>query len=255
MQKCPNCSAPLQDLVEQCNFCGTTTDRGVEVRQRKEQQSEADRRLAQERSVKEEGAARARAQPEVDAAGKWALVASLVGMVVCCFFPVGPVMGIVFGLRSRRLAQQYGLPGATLGTAGLALGVLGLGLAVAMWILVAVMGVQESKHKLELKAQLQNVTATQLDLKTACALTELELLSSRYQEFTNLEEFECAVTGDLEQNGEDAVLRDTHFVKNSHQVEVFTCFHYRKKWTVSQVRGDDDCSAPKEPKGKAKQPE
>jgi hypothetical protein len=29
------------------------------------------------------------------------------------------------------------------------------------------------------------------------------------------------------------------------KVELFACLRYRNRWTVAQLRADDDCSAPK----------
>ena len=246
MQKCPNCSAPLMDLVEQCTHCGTITPRGVEARQARAAQTDADRRAAEQRSAMDTARARAAAQLDVDSAGKWAIISSLVGTVVCCFFPVGPVVGIIFGLRARRLATQHGLPGASLGTAGLTFGAIGLALSVMLWIAGGVMMVKENQHKAELKAQLGNVSAAQLDLQTACALTELELIDSHYEEYSSLDDLECTTTADIEQNGQEALLRDVHFLKGPKKVEVFACLRHRTKWTVHQVRGDEDCSAPKE---------
>ena len=150
------------------------------------------------------------------------------------------------------MAEQHGLPGAALGTAGLAFGAIGVVLAVTSWIAVGVMAVQENKHRAELHAQLGNLTDTKLELKTACALTELEMIERRYEDFSSMDDFECAATGDLEVTGEAAVLRDLHFKKSEKSVELVSCLRYRNKWSVHQVRADDDCDAAKEPQKKAK---
>lgn len=253
MQKCPNCSAPLQDLVEQCTHCGTITPRGVEVRQARAEQTDADRHAAAQRSAMDTARARAAAQLDVDSAGKWAVLSSLIGTVVCCFFPIGPVVGIIFGVRARRLATQHGLPGASLGTAGLTFGAMGLALSAVLWIAGGVMIVKEDQHKAALKARLGNVSAQQLDLQTACALTELELIDSRYEEFTSFEDLECTTTADIEQNGQEALVRGVYFVKGDQKVEVFVCLRHHHKWSVHQVRDDEDCSASKKaPKKKRK---
>ena len=98
-----------------------------------------------------------------------------------------------------------------------------------------------------------NCSAPQLDVKTACALTELELLETHYDDFTTLEDLECTTTAALEQNGDEAVLRDLRFEKSDRKkVELVSCLHYLNKWSVAQLRADDDCSAPKDNQKKLK---
>ncbi len=240
MQKCPNCSAPLGDDLEQCKFCGSTTDRGAAAKRSREAAQVNDAASARARGL-------ALAQPEIQKAGKWAVLSSSIGTVVCCLLPIGPVLGIVFGLRARRLAQQHGLPYPAQGTLGLALGMLGVTLALFMWVGVAAVSIQEQRHKRALEAQLP--PGETLDLKSACALTELELISARYQGFTSLDDFECEKTGDLAIDGRTAVLSDTRFTKGGQRTEVFSCLQLKSRWSVKQVRGDDDCSAaPTSPK-------
>jgi hypothetical protein len=247
MQKCTNCSAPLQDLVEQCTFCGTLTDRGVQVRQQQAMKGDAERHAAEQRAAADQVRARQAAQSSVDSAGRWALYSSLLGSLLCCFVPVGPVLGIVFGMRARGLAAQHRLAGAGLGTTGLVFGVVGLVCSMTLWIAAGVMMVNENKHRGELKAALGDLTAHQLELRSACALTELELLDTRYEGYSSLDDFECgSSTSDLELNGDEAVLRGVQFVKGQRRVPVVACLHHRNKWSVKQLRGDDDCSAPKE---------
>lgn len=251
MQKCPNCSAPLKEEIERCTFCGSLTTHGLEAKQARAAQEEHERRSAAQRSVEEAAAARSRAQPEVDQAGKWALLSSIIGTVVCCMVPIGPVMGIVFGLRARKLAQEHGLPNPSAASAGLTVGALGIVLSVVMWVAVAVVAVKENSQREHLKRQLASVTNAELDLKTACALAELELMDAQYEGFTALEAFDCVATADVEQDGETALLRDAHFANGGQKIPVFACLRFHTKWTVQQVRGDDDCSAaPPPPKKK-----
>ncbi len=252
MQKCSNCSAPLQDIVEQCTFCGTTTQRGMEARQARALQTDAERRAAEQRSAADGARARATAQLDVDAAGKWALISSLVGSVVCCLVPVGPVLGIVFGLRARRLAQQHGLAGASLGTAGLTFGGLGVGLALLSWLGIGVMVFKENQRKAELKAQLGDLSSPRLELGAACALTELEMFETRYEEFGVTNDFDCPATGDLEVMGDEAILRDLRFLSGEKKTELVACLRFKNRWSVHQLRSDDDCKAPKEPPKKKK---
>ena len=247
MQKCSNCSAPLQDLVEQCTFCGTVTERGVQARHARASQTDAERRASAQAAAQQQAAelarARTSAQLEVESSGKWALIASLVGLV-CCLVPIGPVLAILFGLRARRLAHRLGLPNSSLATAGLTIGVAGAVLSVLTWVGVGVTMVKESKRKAELTAELGKVTNRKLELETACALTELELIETRYEDFSALEPFDCKARGELEVKGEAAVLRELSFKKSGPKVGLVSCLRYRKQWSVHQVRADDDCEEP-----------
>lgn len=244
MQKCSNCSAPLQDSVEQCGFCGTLTDRGAQLKQQRAVQDDAARHAAEQRAAADQVRARQAAQYSVDSAGRWALYSSLLGSMLCCFVPVGSIMGIVFGMRARGLAAQHRIPSAGMGTAGLVIGVIGLVGSIMMWIAVGVMMVNESRHKKELQASLGDLTAQQVDLKTACALTELELLESKFEGYSSIDDFECGPSSDLDLSGDEAVLSGVHFLKGEQRVQVFACLHRKNKWSVQQLRGDDDCSAP-----------
>ena len=248
MQKCSNCSAPLQDNIEQCGFCGTLTDRGVQARQERALKGDAERHAAEQRAAVDQVRARQAAQYSVDSAGRWAFWSSVLGALLCCFVPAGSVMGIIFGMRARGLAAQHRLPGAGLGTTGLVFGVIGLVASMMMWIAVGVMMVNESRHKKALQASLGDLTAQQLDLKTACALTELELLETKFEGYSSLDDFECGPSSDLDLNGDEALLSGVRFLKSERRVPVFACLHRKNKWSVQQLRGDDDCSAPKEAK-------
>lgn len=249
MVKCANCSAPIKEDLEQCGFCGSITALGIAAKASRDKQAQAASQAAQQRSAIDAQAAKLRAQGEIDQSGKWALISSIVGTVVCCLFPVGPVMGIVFGLRARRLAAQHGLHGASLGTAGLSIGILGVALAVFVWVGAGVMSVLENRHKSELRARLGS--SETLDLNTACILTELELMETRYEGFSALTDFECTTTGDLAVNGREAVLTDTHFDNSGTRKAVVSCLQLKSKWTVKQLRADEDCSDVK-PGAKAK---
>ena len=233
----------------QCSFCGTLTDRGVQARQARAVQNDAARHAAEQRAAADQVRARVVAQQSVDAAGRWALYSSLLGGLLCCFVPVGSVLGIVFGMRARGLAAQHRLPGAGLGTVGLVFGVIGLSLSIVMWIAVGVMMVKENQHRAELKASLGDLSSPQLELESACTLAELELLDNKFGGYTSLDDFECGgPTGELELNGDEAVLRGVHFLKTDQRVPVVACFVRHARWSVKEVRGDDDCHAPKEAK-------
>lgn len=245
MQNCPHCSAPLSDDLEKCTFCGQTTLAGV-------RRKEAERAAATQRAEQHDARALENAKVELATASKWALGGAVLGWL-CCMLPVGSVAGIFFGLRARRLAQQHHLPGSTMATASLALSVASLCASVALWIGAGVLTAQERERIAELKGQLGNVAAAQLDETTACALTELALLDEKYEGYSNGSDLQCAGTAVLEQTEQKALLRDVRFSSGSDRVQVFSCLEYRAKWKVQQLRGDEDCSAPPpEPKSKDK---
>jgi len=139
MKSCATCNAPLKDVTQPCPFCGTVGPDALAAREAKEAQRQAAERAAQQQSQAESARAQANARPEIERSGKWALVSALAGTVVCCPFPIGGVLGVVFGLRARSLAKDHGLPPPTMGTIGLGAGVAGILLAVGVWSLAGVM--------------------------------------------------------------------------------------------------------------------
>lgn len=250
MKSCATCNAPLKDVTEPCPFCGTLGPDALEARRAKEAQREADERAAKQQSQAESVRAQVNAQPEVERSAKWSLLSSLLGTVLCCPLPIGGVMGIVFGLRARRLAKEHQLPAPLLGTLGLGGGVAGIVFAIAMWILAAGMMVRENERKKELRAVVGE--ATTLDVRRACALAELELLDRHYEGFGVFDDFDCEHVADLELKGDEAVLSGGRFQNKDGPVDVVTCFTQHGHWKVKQVRGDADCDAPPpEPQSKS----
>lgn len=245
MKACATCNAPLKDVTQPCPFCGTVGPDALAARQAQEAQRQAAERAAQQQSQAESVRAQANARPEIERSGRWALASALAGTVVCCPFPVGGVLGIVFGLRARRLAKDHGLPPPTMGTIGLGAGVAGILLAVGVWSLAGVMMVKENHRKAELRAAAGD--GATLDVRGACALAELELIDRRYQGYTVMDDFECEHVADLELRDDEAVLRGARFAKKDGPVDVVACLTHHSRWTVKQVRGDDDCSAPPPP--------
>jgi len=62
-----------------------------------------------------------------------------------------------------------------------------------------------------------------------------------------MDDFEGEHRADLDVRGDEAVLRGARFVKKDGPIEVVGCFTHGSGWTVTQVRGDQDCSAPAPP--------
>ena len=219
MTTCPHCSAPLTRAdVEECGHCGVVTPFGVAARQARAAKEEQARAANQQRSEAEAARLRQIANREVAQLGKWSVLSSVVGVALCCAFPVGPALGIYFGSRARKLALERGVPNVGGGMAGTIIGYAGLLLAVAVWVGVGVMAVVESRHKAELRALITPGDA--LDLKSACALTELEV------------------------KGKEAILRGSRFTREGKRVELVSCLKLGSAWAVKQLRDDEDCAAP-----------
>lgn len=242
MTTCSHCSAPLKEDLEQCGHCGIVTPFGIAARQARAAKEEQAKAANQQRSDAETARLRQIAAREVEQYGKWSVISSLLGIILCCVFPVGPALGIYFGLRARTLARERGVPNVGGGAAGTIIGYAGIALAVMTWIGAGVMGVVESRRKTELKAMI--TPGETLDLKTACAVTELELLETHYEGYYNGNDFECDGIAVFEVNGKEAVLRGSRFTKESKRIELISCLKLGSSWTVKQLRPDEDCNAP-----------
>ena len=249
MTTCENCRAPLSDDLEKCSHCGSITARGIALRAERQRQEEQARAAERERANATADAQRRAAMAEVDKLGKWSLIAALVGTILCCVFPVGPALGVYFSRRAGALAKQHGLTSAGLGPLGFIVSLVGLGLAVFVWIGAGVMSFNESQRKAALRAEIGS--AETLDLKTACALTELELLETHYEDYISTEDFECAGVAELAVDGKRALLRGGRFTKDQQRIEVFACLEQRSGWVVEHLRHDADCDGARpEPKQK-----
>lgn len=243
MTTCPHCSAPLTRAdVEECGHCGVVTPFGVAARQARAAKEEQARAANQQRSEAEAARLRQIANREVAQLGKWSVLSSVVGVALCCAFPVGPALGIYFGSRARKLALERGVPNVGGGMAGTIIGYAGLLLAVAVWVGVGVMAVVESRHKAELRAMITPGDA--LDLKSACALTELELIETHYESYASTLDYECSGLAELEVKGKEAILRGSRFTREGKRVELVSCLKLGSAWAVKQLRDDEDCAAP-----------
>ncbi len=241
MTPCRHCSAPIGDDAESCQFCGMITARGVALKDARTAKQEAE---AHARASAEAANAQSKAQSaqaEASRANQTGLLWGILGTILCCVFPVGPIVGLIHGLKARSLAKAHGFS-APLGS--LVVAGLGLSASTAIWILMGVMAAKEESRKTELRKVIG--AAETLDLKTACALTELELFQTDYQGFGPFVDFECEATGDLEVDGDKATLRELRFDKSKQERTTFVaCFHRNSAhWTVKQLRPDDDCDAP-----------
>lgn len=236
MKTCSTCSAPLKDVTVACPFCGTIGPDALAARGAEQQR---DWQRAQAESVR----AQSNTRPEIEQSAKWSAIASLAGFV-CCFFPVGGVLGLVFGIRARRLAREVGLPPPGLATLGIGAGAVGVLLSVTLWVASGGMMMKERNRKEELR-QLAGA-ATTLDARTACALAELELIITRYEGYSVLDDLRCD-GATLRLDGDRAVLPGLTFDKERQRVEAFACFERRGGWTVTQVRNDAACDQPPPP--------
>ncbi|MBL8912452.1 MAG: hypothetical protein JNM17_17300 [Archangium sp.] len=243
MTTCGHCSAPLKDDLEMCGHCGTVTPFGIAQRQARAAKQEQAQAANQQRSDAEATRLRQVAMREVEQYGKWSVISSLLGIILCCIFPVGPALGIYFGLKARALARERGVPNVGGGAAGTIIGYAGIALAIMTWVGAGVMQVMESKRKEELRMQITK--GETLDLKSACALTELELLETRYEGYITGNDFECDGLAEFEVKGKEAVLHGARFTRESKRIELISCLKLSgSSWTVKQLRPDEDCDAP-----------
>lgn len=243
MTPCRHCSAPIADDAETCQFCGFITARGVALKDARAQREEAEARQRQGAQAAQAQAARASAQAEASRINQTALLWSIIGTVLCCIFPVGPVVGLIYGLKARGLGKTHGFS-PPLG--GMVVSVGGLLLGGSLWVLVGVMGVKEETRKTELRKAIGS--AEVLDLQTACRLAELELLQTDYEGFDVFSDIDCDSTGDLDLDGEEATLRDVRFIKSKERTPFVACFRRNSThWVVKQLRADEDCDAPPPP--------
>jgi hypothetical protein len=252
MTPCRHCSAPIADDAETCQFCGFITARGVALKDARAQREEAEAKQQQFAQTAQAQAARLSAQAEASRVNQASLLWSILGTVLCCVFPVGPVVGLIYALKARGLGKTHGFS-PPLG--GLIVSVAGLLVAGSLWTMLGVMAVKEQTRKTELRKAIGS--AEVLDLKTACRLAELELLQTDYEGFDVFSDIDCDSTGDLEADGSEATLRDVRFIKSTEPTPFVACFRRNAThWVVKQLRADEDCDAPPPPpkkKGTAKQ--
>ena len=133
-------------------------------------------------------------------------------------------MGIIFGMRARGLAAQHRLPGADSHHGPRVRGDRAGGLDDDVDRRGRDDGEREPSQE-GAPGVARHLTAQQLDLKTACALTELELLETKFEGYSSLDDFECGPSSDLDLNGDEALLSGVHFLKSERRVPVFACLH------------------------------
>lgn len=242
MQRCGNCNAPIPDDAESCQFCSTETERGRRLRLERAQRLEVEQREAQRKADQAAAASRSRALAEASGAANRSLMWSLLGLLACCL-PLGPIIGIVTARRAKELAVQGG---TSTGHAHVALGV-GIAcalLSVAGWSTIALIARAEANRKTELEVLIaKGVGDAALTSATACALTELELMNSKYRDYDWLNTgLTCGTQ--LTVTGSEAVLEGSHFTKDQQRVPVVACFHRGDRWGIAQVRPDARCDQP-----------
>jgi hypothetical protein len=242
--RCPQCNAPLVDDVESCIFCGTLTEAGRRVRSERATQQKLEAQLAQQRASMTAQSEQSRATQEIARAGTRAILWSVLGLLACCL-PIGPIVGLVMSRGAAQLAKKHGLDSSR-ATLGLAVSASCLLICVGMWIFIVVLGVKESNHKAELLSVVEaGAGKPALSAPTACALAELELMETKFGDFSYANhDFHCS--SDLTLKGDDARLLGSYFMKESKRVPVVACFHKTARWSVQQLRSNDACNAPPE---------
>lgn len=240
MTPCRHCNAPIGDDAETCQFCGVITARGVALKDARAQKEEVEAKQREAAQAAQAQSARLAAQAEASRINQTSMLWSIIGTVLCCVFPIGPVVGLIYASRARALGKAHGF---TAPIGGLIVASAGLLLALSTWVLVGVTAAKEEARKSDLRKAIG--TAENLDLTTACKLAELELLLTDYEGFDTYSDFECEQTGDLEVKAQEATLRDIRFLKSKDRTPLVACFrHNSTRWVVKQLRADDACDAP-----------
>jgi len=244
MVSCPRCGANIDPSALACPYCQTQTLYG---KQYAEQQAAYQYHAAQADQAR---AAHERAQRQA-ALGKkaqHAMLWSLGGTLLCCF--PAAIIGLVMGLNVKSAAKRENAVAPGTSTVAVVFGVVALVLFGVMLVLYIRDSRATDARIAVLQAQVDaGRDAERVDLRLACALTELELLKEGFAGTSglNISGFEC--NGKLEQNGERAVLSDVRFRTSSDERhDVAACLTRGGRWSVKELRKDGSC----EPKAAAR---
>ncbi len=237
MQTCQRCGATLDPSATACPYCSMQTPYGYHVAQ----QQTAYAQHAAYAAEQQKHAERARAAEPLKKTSLQALLAAVLGSVFCC--APAAILGIVLGLRAKSVARQHGLVAPASSTAAVVVGACG---TVLFCVLLVLFVRDNQKHDArvdELQAVIdRSAQAQTLDQRTACILAEHRLLKDGYRETTGLSIYDFECSGKLEQAGERATLHDVRFRPNTDpRVTVAVCLSRGARWSVSELREDNDC--------------
>lgn len=236
---CYNCGAKIGPTAPGCPYCGATTAHGQQLEQAAVAQSahhlQAQRQLKLTQQMERD---RQRKQA-MESAATFALISGLLGFVTCCL-PLGPVLGIIMGLKARRLARETGFARPMRGTVGLVCGVIGLLGAAAGWAWFISDQITKDQDIEALKAATADLAEErELSEEGACKLVQLELLEGSSYTIYRASKVKCK--GGLKRDGERAVLSDVRILKTK-VITVKGCLAWNGKiWVVKKTPRRGDC--------------
>ncbi len=240
--QCASCGAQIGPEDIQCPYCSAMTPFGLQRDYLMAQQSAHLAMLQQQQANAEAFERQQAATRDAKKSAKLALGFGIAGVILCCVF-IPSVLGIVFGVRSRRLARQHGLPQLSSALAGLVLGWLGIAAGIGTITLGVVQDVSRSNRIAELDKRLAS-TATQSTLthQTACMLAERRLLQGAFRGEKNIDSVECL--GALSFSSQGATLSTLRFRLSSNEHTLRVCLEKGTSWYVAGFRTNASCQEP-----------
>ena len=95
---CYNCGAKIGPTAPSCPYCGATTAHGQQLDQAAAAQSAHHQQARLQLQLSQQLERDRQRKQAMESAATFALVSGLLGFVTCCL-PLGPVLGLVMGLR------------------------------------------------------------------------------------------------------------------------------------------------------------
>jgi hypothetical protein len=154
-------------------------------------------------------------------------------------------VGLVLGLRVRKLAAGANVPAPVLSLVALVVSAGWLGLFALAMVFGAIADHNVSVRVAELRAATKaKAAAAELDVDTACALVEMTLLEGGAGvKRGSLDVFRCE--GILEKTADGAVLREVEYSRTSSDKpqRVDACLSRGSRWKVDAIGTGPGCQS------------
>jgi hypothetical protein len=228
--RCAACGAGIAATDPACPYCGQMTPHGAWHAQQQKQHEHAQAAYQLHREHTEQLERAAAAKLELKNASSRALYWSLGGLVTCCAF-VPSIVGLVFALKARKLANATGLAVPGSATTALVLSLVGVlsGLGI---VGIAVQDAQERSARLEEIEKLLGEGPKQAVLAQpiGCLLAERRLLTEGWKTNKSFSDFEC--DGRLQQTADRGVLSGIRFEVGQERPVLAACLQKGERWSV-----------------------
>ncbi len=246
---CLSCGAKVGESDTHCPYCGAITAHGSRVQHQQQQLAAHREALGVQREhaeawqqSQEAWQRKQEAKASLARTSKHALIWSGAGVVVCCAFAPS-VVGVVMGLRARKMAKKYELVLPVTATIGLILGVMGVLLGALLLSVGILDGMERDDRLAAIAKELGDSAAKEkLDHRTACLLAERRLLQGGFRDDKTVENFEC--DGQLSQDDRHASLINVRFERGGDLLVVTACLERGARWSVQQFRLKATCDEP-----------